>query len=70
MRILMVNKFLYPNGGSETYTMRLGQWLSQQGHRVEYFGMEDERNTVGNSWVIPVQGHLSVCHHLFCAGKK
>lgn len=50
MRILMVNKFLYPNGGSETYIMRLGQWLSQQGHRVEYFGMEDERNTVGNSW--------------------
>ena len=24
MKILMVNKFLYPNGGSETYIFKLG----------------------------------------------
>ena len=27
MRILMVNKFLYPNGGSETYIFKLGEEL-------------------------------------------
>ena len=25
MRVLMVNKFLYPNGGSETYIFKLGE---------------------------------------------
>lgn len=25
MKILMINKFLYPNGGSETYMFGLGQ---------------------------------------------
>ena len=27
MKILMVNKFLHPNGGSETYIFKLGQEL-------------------------------------------
>ncbi len=27
MRILMINKFLYPNGGSETYIFKLGDYL-------------------------------------------
>lgn len=49
MKILMVNKFLYPRGGAETYTFKLGQALCDMGHEVEYFGMEDERNIVGNS---------------------
>lgn len=49
MRILMINKFLYAKGGSETYMLRLGQYLSEQGHNVEYFGMEHEQRCVGNS---------------------
>ena len=49
MKILMVNKFLYPNGGSETYIFKLGDYLSSLGHEVEYFGMEHERRTVGNT---------------------
>ena len=49
MKILMVNKFLYPRGGAETYMLRIGEFLSRQGHQVEYFGMFDEKNTVGNS---------------------
>ena len=49
MKILMVNKFLYPRGGSESYMLKLGQELSNLGHEVEYFGMYDEKNTVGNS---------------------
>lgn len=48
MKILMVNKFLYPNGGSETYMFILGAYLEKMGHEVEYFGMKDERNIVGN----------------------
>lgn len=50
MNILMVNKFLYPKGGAETYTLQLGAYLSAQGHHVEYFGMAHPANTVGNRW--------------------
>ncbi|MCR4788548.1 MAG: glycosyltransferase [Lachnospiraceae bacterium] len=48
MKILIVNKFLYPNGGSETYIFKLGEELKKRGHEVWYFGMEHEGNIVGN----------------------
>lgn len=48
MKILMINKYLYPKGGAETYMLRLGACLEARGHRVEYFGMEQEQRTVGN----------------------
>ena len=48
MKVLMVNKFLYPNGGSETYIFKLGAQLQKMGHEVEYFGMEHEGRIVGN----------------------
>ena len=48
MKILMVNKFLYPNGGLETYIFKLGSYLQSQGHEVQYFGMEHEGRIVGN----------------------
>lgn len=48
MKILMINKFLYPNGGSETYIFKLGAWLRSQGHEVQYFGMEHPDRVVGN----------------------
>lgn len=48
MRILMVNKFLHPNGGSETYIFKLGDYLQSQGHEVQYFGMEHAGRIVGN----------------------
>lgn len=48
MNILLVNKFLYPNGGSETYIFKLGEYLISQGHQVQYFGMEHEGRCVGN----------------------
>lgn len=48
MKILMVNKFLYPNGGSETYIFELGRQLQTMGHEVQYFGMEHEGRCVGN----------------------
>lgn len=48
MKVLMINKFLYPNGGSETYIFKLGAHLQSQGHEVQYFGMEHEGRVVGN----------------------
>lgn len=48
MKVLIVNKFLYPNGGSETYIFKLGEELVRQGHEVQYFGMEHEGRIVGN----------------------
>ena len=48
MKILMINKFLYPNGGSETYMFKLGDYLASIGHQVEYFGMEHQGSCVGN----------------------
>ena len=44
----MVNKFLYPRGGAETYIFRVGEELQRLGHEVQYFGTYDERNIVGN----------------------
>ena len=44
----MVNKFLHPNGGSETYIFKLGKYLISKGHEVQYFGMEHEGRSVGN----------------------
>ena len=49
MKILMVNKFLYPRGGSESYMLYLGEYFEKMGHEVQYFGMFDEQNTVGNN---------------------
>lgn len=48
MKILMVNKFLYPNGGSETYIFKLGEQLQKMGHEVQFFGMEHAGRIVGN----------------------
>ena len=48
MKILMINKFLYPNGGSETYIFKVGAQLEKMGHEVQYFGMEHEGRIVGN----------------------
>ncbi len=48
MKILMVNKFLFPHGGSETYIFDVGKQLSQMGHEVQYFGMDAKERIVGN----------------------
>ena len=49
MKVLMVNKFLHPAGGAETYLFQLGEHLVKLGHQVEYFGMEHPDNCVGNA---------------------
>jgi len=49
MKILLVNKFLYQKGGAETYVFKLGEILESYGHTVEYFGLQNKKNTVGNN---------------------
>lgn len=48
MKVLIVNKFLYPNGGSETYIFEIGKELEKLGHEVQFFGMEHKGRIVGN----------------------
>ena len=48
-KILIVNKFLYPNGGSETYIFEIGKQLQKLGCEVQYFGMDSDKNVVGNT---------------------
>lgn len=44
MKILIVNKFFFLNGGSETVFFQERDFLLQQGHDVIDFSMVDERN--------------------------
>lgn len=44
MKILLVNKFHYIKGGSETYYFGLGELLEKSGHEVIYFSMKGEKN--------------------------
>lgn len=46
MRVLMVNKYLYPRAGAETYMLTVADELLARGHEVAFFGMEDPRNAV------------------------
>lgn len=48
MKVLMINKFLHPNGGSETYIFKLGAQLEAMGHEVQYFGMDHPNRCVSN----------------------
>lgn len=49
MKVLLVNKFLYPRGGAETYTFKLGEALEGHNHKVQYFGLDNPKNIVGNA---------------------
>lgn len=44
MRVLLVNKFHYRKGGSETYYFALAEGLRALGHEVFFFAMEDPQN--------------------------
>lgn len=44
MKVLLVNKFHYRKGGSETYYFTLAEALKAQGHEVVFFAMQDEKN--------------------------
>lgn len=44
MKVLLVNKFHYKKGGSETYYFTVAEALRQKGHEVIFFAMQDEKN--------------------------
>lgn len=44
MRVLLVNKFHYRKGGSETYYFAVADALKELGHEVHCFAMEGENN--------------------------
>lgn len=57
MKVLMVNKFLRPVGGCESYMFGLANKFKEHGHEVEYFGLKNDQNTVGNSYNIYVDSY-------------
>ncbi len=44
MKIMLVNKFHWLKGGSETFYFELGKMLKSHGHEVAYFSMFNEKN--------------------------
>jgi len=44
MKILLVNKFLYPKGGDAISTLSTGKLLADRGHRVVFWGMKHPQN--------------------------
>lgn len=44
MKILLINKFHYMKGGTETFHFNLAKALVERGHEVVFFSMQDERN--------------------------
>jgi len=45
MKILLVNKFLYPKGGDAISTINTGKLLSAKNHKVIFWGMEHPSNS-------------------------
>ena len=46
MKIILINKYLYPKGGDARITIDTGNLLSRMGHEVIYWGMEAPENPV------------------------
>lgn len=46
MKVLLVNKFHYRKGGSETYYFTLAEALKKRGHEVVFFAMQDKENNL------------------------
>jgi glycosyltransferase involved in cell wall biosynthesis len=44
MKILLINKFLYPKGGDALSTLQTGALLKETGHEVEFWGMSHPEN--------------------------
>jgi len=44
MKILLINKFLYPKGGAPKSTLATGELLHKKGHQVSFWGMSHPDN--------------------------
>lgn len=45
MKILLINKFLYPKGGDSISTLTTGALLKSKGHEVVFWGMKSKKNS-------------------------
>lgn len=48
MRVLLINKYLYKKGGTETYTFGIKKMLEERGHKVILFSMKDPKNILND----------------------
>ncbi|MEK7652898.1 MAG: glycosyltransferase [Patescibacteria group bacterium] len=48
MKVLQINKFLYPRGGAESYLFALTKLLVQHGHEVIFFSQKNRNNLENN----------------------
>ncbi len=74
MKVLLINKYHYMRGGSETYYFGLAELLRQKGHEVIFLAMEDEKNlpcAQAEYFVSHVEfnGELSFMDKLKAAGR-
>lgn len=46
MKVLLVNKFHYKKGGSETYYFTVAEALKARGHEVVFFAMQDDEKNI------------------------
>ena len=76
MKVLLVNKFHYKKGGSETYYFTVAEALKAKGHEVVFFAMQDEKNLpcaqeqyfVSNSSVHGgMKSRLNMVLHIACS---
>ena len=44
MKIIIINKYLYPKGGAESFIMHTGKLLLSKGHTVVFWGMKHPSN--------------------------
>jgi len=52
MKILLVNKYWYPRGGTERVVLLTKKLLENSGHTVEIFGMKHPRNEFENDYFV------------------
>lgn len=50
MRVLQLNKYLYPRGGAETYMFQLSEALKCRNVAIEYWGMINSKNIVADTY--------------------
>ena len=44
MKVLLINKFLFPKGGDAISTLETGKLLIENGHDVIFWGMDHPEN--------------------------
>jgi glycosyltransferase involved in cell wall biosynthesis len=63
MKVLLVNKFLYPKGGSETCLFDTARILKEAGHEVSFLGMAHPRN-------VPLPGPAAIVSRVDFDGTR